>query len=88
MRKINKHITRLVLLLLSATAVVIAAYRLPEKAGQEETDKEMLIQINSGDVQAVVVSNDNGGKAFINTPAGVVVDEDESDKKYLLFLPL
>lgn len=82
MRKINKHITRLVLLLLSATAVVIAAYRLPEKAGQEETDKEMLIQINSGDVQAVVVSNDNGGKAFINTPAGVVVDEDESDKKY------
>lgn len=74
MTKLNKQIMILALLLALAAVVTVIAYRLPDAEERQEQEREWAVQINSGDVQALVLSNGSGTSAFLNTPMGIIVD--------------
>ena len=76
MMKFKKQLALLVLLIAAALAAAIAAYSLPDEEADESANESMLTNINAGEVQAVVLNNSYGSRAFINTPSGIVTDDD------------
>lgn len=82
MTNLNKQIFVLALLLVLAVTGAIAAYQLPDTEELETQSQKMAVQINSGDVQAVVLSNSSGTFAYLNTPMGIVADGDSSGDLY------
>ena len=78
MTKLNKQIMILALLLVLAAAVTVIAYRLPDAEERQAQEREWAVQINSGDVQALVLSNGSGTSAFLNTPMGIIADGDNA----------
>ena len=78
MTKLNKQIAVLALLLALMAVATIIAYRLPDAEERQAQEQEKAVQINSGDVQAVVLSNSSGTAAFLNTPMGVIADGDDA----------
>lgn len=78
MTKLNKQIAVLALLLALMAVATIIAYRLPDAEERQAQAQEQAVQINSGDVQALVLSNSSGTAAFLNTPMGVIADGDDA----------
>ena len=78
MTKLNKQIAVLALLLALMAVATIIAYQLPDAEVRQAQEQEKAVQINSGDVQALVLSNSSGTSAFLNTPMGVIADGDDA----------
>ena len=58
--------------------LISQARREAENIVRQAQEQEKAVQINSGDVQALVLSNSSGTAAFLNTPMGVIADGDDA----------